>query len=110
MVAAGSFLWRLRMVGAADVKLAALIVSWLGVGRGCSGLGAGMVLGALWSLGRLFRKGELLLRLRQLARYGGSCLKDRTIRPYERWIRDGDQAVIPLGACLALGTILTLWL
>ena len=92
-------LWLLRMAGAGDVKLAALIVGWMGVPRGLTGL----------ALARLLRGRELFLRLRQLALYAAACLRDGVLRPYPRWEADGEAAVIPLGACLALGTILILF-
>ena len=37
------------------------------------------------------------------------CLRDGVLRPYPRWEGDGEAAVIPLGAYLALGTILILF-
>lgn len=106
----GSFLWLLRMAGAGDVKLSALIAGWLGMERGVRGLCLGMALGALWSLVRLLRGRELFMRLKQLILYVISCTKEKALRPYERWNQDGEQGVIPLGACLALGTILVIWL
>ena len=102
-------LWLLRMAGAGDVKLAALIVGWMGVPRGLTGLALGLALGAVWSLVRLLRGRELFLRLRQLALYVAACLRNGVLRPYPRWEGDGEAAVIPLGAYLALGTILILF-
>ena len=106
---AGFWLWAARMIGAGDVKLAAVLLGWLGFNTGGKGIFLGMVLGAAWSLGRLLVDGELTLRLRQLAFYAAECLRDGKLKPYGRWKRDGKRAVIPLGACMALGTMAALW-
>ncbi len=106
----GFWLWTARMIGAGDVKLAAVLLGWLGFDTGGRGIFLGMLLGAVWSLGRLLNDRELALRLRQLVFYAADCLRDGRIKPYERWKRDGKRAVIPLGACMALGVMAALWL
>ncbi|HJB08452.1 MAG TPA: prepilin peptidase [Candidatus Enterocloster faecavium] len=101
---AGFWLWAARMIGAGDVKLAAVLAGWLGPGLGGKGIGLGMVLGAVWSLGKLIRQGNVLGPFLQLAAYGRECIREKKWKPYGRWKRDGQKAVIPLGACMALGT------
>lgn len=53
-VAGGMCLYRFRVIGAGDVKLAAVIVAWLGFAQGGAGIFAGLCLGAgvvVWSSG-----------------------------------------------------------
>lgn len=107
---AGSWLWAARMIGAGDVKLAAVLVGWLGPWTGGAGIGLGMVLGAVWALGKLIGQGNVLGPFLQLAAYAEECIREKKWKPYGRWKRDGQKAVIPLGACMALGTALSVWL
>ncbi|MBS6952200.1 MAG: prepilin peptidase [Enterocloster asparagiformis] len=100
---AGLFLYRFRVIGAGDVKMAAVIAAWLGLERGCAGIFCGLFLGALWSLGRLLRRGMMKKRFAYLASYIKAFLETGLAPAYYRRERDGDEAAIPLGACLAAG-------
>lgn len=102
--AAGMCLYRFRMIGAGDVKLAAVIVAWLGFTEGGAGIFAGLCLGALWSFGRLVRRGIVRKRFSYLAGYVRDYLATGKIAAYYNRERDGDEAAIPLGVCLAVGT------
>lgn len=103
-VAIGLFLYRFRVIGAGDVKMAAVIVVWLGFAAGGAGILAGLCLGALWSLGRLLRRGILGKRFGYLVHYVSRFLATGQAPAYYDRERDGDEAVIPLGVCLAVGT------
>ncbi len=105
----GFWLWAARMIGAGDVKLAAVLIGWLGIGTGGAGIVLGMILGAVWSLGKLIRQGNFFGPLIQLSAYTAECLRAKKLKPYGRWKRDGERAVIPLGACIALGTAIVVW-
>lgn len=103
-VAVGLLLYRFRVIGAGDVKMAAVIVVWLGFAVGGAGILAGLCLGALWSLGRLLRRGILGKRFGYLSDYVKRFLATGQAPAYYDRERDGDEAVIPLGVCLAAGT------
>ena len=108
-VAAGMCLYRFRVIGAGDVKLAAVIVAWLGFAQGGAGIFAGLCLGAVWSFGRLVRRGILWKRFSYLAGYVRDYLTTGKIAAYYNRERDGDEAAIPLGVCLAAGTVVVMF-
>ena len=108
-VAAGMCLYRFRVIGAGDVKLAAVIVAWLGFAEGGAGIFAGLCLGAVWSLGRLARRRILWKRFSYLAGYVRDYLATGKIAAYYNRERDGDEAAIPLGVCLAVGTVVVMF-
>ena len=108
-VAAGMCLYRFRVIGAGDVKLAAVIVAWLGFSEGGAGIFAGLCLGAVWSLGRLARRGILWKRFSYLAGYVRNYLAMGKIAAYYNRERDGDEAAIPLGVCLAVGAVVVMF-
>ena len=108
-VAAGMCFYRFRVIGAGDVKLAAVIVAWLGFAQGGAGIFAGLCLGAVWSFGRLVRRGILWKRFSYLAGYVRDYLTTGKIAAYYNKERDGDEAAIPLGVCLAVGTVVVMF-
>lgn len=99
----------LRLFGAGDGKLIAVITGWLGVWDGVWAVWFGMIVGVLWSLVNRRRKqmageqrkspGEFLVRVREAVgrfRYEG--------------VRGGRREdKIPLAACQALGTVVYLF-
>lgn len=97
-------LYLLRMVGAGDIKLMAMIVGCLGFRRGGAGILAGLCLGAVWSLVKLVRCGILPARLRYFADYVQRYVETGRAAPYYRKGEDGEELVIPLGACIAAGS------
>ncbi len=99
-------LYALRMVGAGDIKLVAMIVGGLGFRSGGAGILAGLCLGAAWSLVKLVRSGTLMDRLWFFAGYVKRCLETGRTAPYYRKGEDGEELVIPLGACIAVGSVL----
>ena len=103
-------LFLLRMLGAADVKVIAVIAGFLGPARGTRAVAAGLVLGAVWSLFKLIRGGILLRRISYFTAYIRRMITMDIYEPYYRRERDGEELGIPLASCLAAGTALCLLL
>lgn len=94
-----------RMIGAGDIKLAALIYGYLGFKAGALSVGSGFLIGALWSLFKIMRKGSFLMRFSHLLAYIRQVIHTGKVMPYYIPARDGQEGVIPLGVCLFLGTL-----
>lgn len=92
-----------RMIGAADIKCMALICGYLGFSSGVRVIGAGMLMGAVWSLGRLLAAGLLWERIRYLTAYVGRVFHEKRIIAYYIPERDGKAAALPLAFFLFLG-------
>lgn len=58
----GIFLHSLGMIGAADLKLVALLAAWLGFSETIKILCVGFILGAVWSLQKMLRYGSAFQR------------------------------------------------
>ena len=99
-------LFLVRMLGAADVKVIAVIAGFLGPGRGVRALIIGFVLGAVWSLARLLHRGILWERLSYFAAYIRRITIVKNCEPYYCRERDGAETAIPLAFCLSAGTVL----
>ncbi len=103
------WLWHLRMMGAADGKIMALITGFLGISRGLRAVWAGLCIGAVWSLCRFWHDGSLRARLLYLSAYVmRMAAQNRT--EYDDWsVNDGSgRHRIPLAVCLAAGVYLYL--
>lgn len=96
-----------RMVGAGDIKLMALITACLGMNRGVKSICIGFCLGAVLALGRMLRQGSICHRFIYLFAYIRRFIQSREIEPYYCPERDGYECVIPLGACLFAGVLVT---
>lgn len=96
-----------RMIGAGDIKLAALICGYLGVQAGALAIGLGFLIGAFFSLIKMTAKGTLIKRLSCLLTYIRCVLHTGKLTVYYDPVRDGYDAVIPLGMCLFLGTMVS---
>ena len=95
-----------RMIGAGDIKIIALILGYLGYGNGFSAVAAGFIIGAFWSLILMTMKGYTFQRFSYFLTYVRSLIHTKKITAYYSSARDGYDAVIPLGFCMFLGTIL----
>ncbi|MEY8356535.1 prepilin peptidase [Lachnospiraceae bacterium 54-53] len=93
-----------RMIGAGDIKLAALICGYLGLSNGALAVGSGFLIGAFWSLFKMIVKGSFTERFSCLLAYIRRVLHTGKLTAYYIPARDGNDAVIPLGICLFLGT------
>ena len=98
-------LFRLRLFGAGDLKLAAVIVACMGWRIGGAGLILGTIIGGAWALACLVRRRLFARRFFYLICYIRRFLYAGEISPYYSKERDGEEAVIPFGLCLCLGSI-----
>lgn len=102
------WLFRLRMMGAGDCKMMAVIAGYLGVETGIRAIGAGLAVGAVWSLCRLWHDRNFRVRLKYFAAYFMQIFNEKKIIAYDELSgRDGRHR-IPLAACLAAGVFLYL--
>ena len=102
------FFYLCRMIGAGDIKMAALICGYLGFRTGALAIGAGFLIGAFWSLIKMIGKGSLIKRFSFLLTYIRYVFQTGKITANYRPAGDGYDMDIPLGLCLFLGTLITL--
>lgn len=101
-------LFRLRLVGAGDVKLMVLMAGYLGLDAGLTAIGIGFLIGAIWSLCRLLHDKDLRIRLTYLSAYFRRVFLTGMITAYEAPSWEDGREQIPLAVCLAVGTYLYL--
>lgn len=94
-----------RMIGAGDIKMAALICGCLGLKTGMAAVFSGFLLGALWSLLKLLATGSFTKRISYFLAYIRRLIQTKELTYYYVPSRDGYDGVIPLGLCLFLGTL-----
>ena len=105
-------LHRFRMIGAADIKTAALILFCRPDCLGAGSLMLSLLLGALLSLYRMLKKGIYKERFQYLYFYLRACLipgcpaGSEKISPYYDSARDGYTMTIPLASCYFTGTVI----
>ncbi len=97
-----------RMIGAGDIKLAALICGYLGLKAGAVAVGYGFLIGAFWSFIKMAARGCLIRRLSCLLAYIRHVFLTGNLTEYYNPERNGYDAVIPLGMCLFLGTFVSM--
>lgn len=103
VVILGFPIYRLGMIGAGDVKTAALFTAWLGFRDGLKALIIGFILGAVLALIKMLHQGSMVKRFLYLSAYIRHSFQDGTMKLYYDPARDGRDAVIPLGACFFAG-------
>lgn len=98
------------MLGAGDGKLAAVTGGFLGIRSGLYAVMIGLFLGALWSVGRMWRDRSFGLRMSYLLHYAESLLGQKACLDYDELKLTGaeDRHRIPLAACLSAGGYLYL--
>lgn len=101
-------LFRMRMMGAGDGKLMALIAGCLGFSDGIRAIWAGLCLGVLWSLCRIRQRESLRARLEFLFAYVMRMIQNQRIEVYEDLSGGSGKHRIPLAVCLAAGVYLFL--
>lgn len=106
------FLWQLRMMGAGDGKLMALIAGFLGFSRGICAIWLGLCMGAVWSICRFWHDKSFRARLSYFFAYFMRAIHFGMIEKYDDWSknREEDRHRIPLAVCLAAGVYLYLFL
>lgn len=94
-----------RMIGAGDIKLAAIICGYLGFKAGGMAVFLSFLFGAFWSLLKMVRRGSFSERFFFLYSYIRNTFQTGKITAYYDSDRDGYDPVIPLGVCLFWGTL-----
>lgn len=105
---AAFFLFRLRVMGAGDGKLMAVMAGYLGLDAGLEAIFFGMAVGAIWSLCRLRHSRSLKTYLIHLAVCFTQEFQTRKINECEGGMVKSPMGVIPLAPCMAAGTYLYL--
>lgn len=98
-------LYLFRMMGAGDIKLAALIWGGAGLWRGAHILEMGLAAAGIVSVYLLFRRGIASSRIRYLGAYLNRCFWQSVPEPYYLEERDGKIASFCLAPCLFLGVL-----
>lgn len=88
-------LFRMRMMGAGDGKLMALIAGYLGLDSGMKAIGAGMAVGAIWSLCRIWHDKTLLSRFTYLNAYIRRTIHTKEITDYQRFVPGAEPEEMP---------------
>ena len=101
-------LFRLRMIGAGDGKLMAMMAGYLGMEAGMEAIFSGLLVGALWSLCRLWNSNCLKARLIYLSAYFMRMFQTGRMESYGGDLRKDPSCTIPLAVCMAAGTYLYL--
>lgn len=94
-----------RMIGAGDGKLAAVTGGFLGIQDGLFVIMIGLFLGALWSVGRMWRDRSFGLRMGYLLHYAESLMGQRTCFSYDDLTGLEARHRIPLARVCQLGDI-----
>lgn len=98
-------LFRLRMIGAGDIKLMALTAGYLGFSAGAGVMMYGFFIGAILAFLKMLMCRNLRQRLGYFFAYIRRLFQTREAVPYYKASRDGKEAVIPLGLCLLGGYV-----
>lgn len=101
-------LFRLRMMGAGDCKMMAVIAGYLGLEAGIQAIAAGLAVGAIWSLYRLWCDKSFRTRLMYFTAYFTRIFQEKKIVAYDELSHTDSRHRIPLAACLAVGVFLYL--
>ncbi len=96
-------LFLLRMMGAGDIKLMAIMAGYLGFSSGMRAIGFGCIIGAVLALLKMIMQRNLRNRLEFLFAYFKRLILTKEIVPYYRPERDGYGVVIPFAVCLLAG-------
>ena len=108
VLAPGLFLSHFGLVGAGDMKLAAVFAAWFGPGKTTEILATGLLFGAILSLLKMLRDGSACYRFLYLSAYIRQVFNCKKMEKYYIPSRDGTGCVIPLGACFCAGAVLVL--
>lgn len=105
---AAFFLFRLRVMGAGDGKLMAVMAGYLGLDAGLEAIFFGMTVGAIWALCRLWHGKNLKICLIRLAVCFTQEFQARRINECGDGVVKSPMGAIPLAPCMAAGTYLYL--
>ena len=101
-------LFHMGMMGAGDGKLMAVIAGYLGMNGGTEAIFMGMLIGAFWSLGRLWHSKGLKTHLIHLIAYFMRMFQTGRTEKYYQKEQKEPACTIPLAPCMAAGTYLYL--
>jgi len=96
-------LFRLRMIGAGDVKLMALMAGYLGFVTSAHAVLYGFLIGAVLAFLKMLICRNLRQRLSYFFAYIKRLFLTKEALPYYQASRDGKGIVIPMGVCLLGG-------
>ena len=96
-------LFWLRMIGAGDIKLMALMAGYLGFRAGARAVLYGFFIGAVLAFLKMLVRRNLVQRLTYFFAYIRRLFLTKEAVPYYQASRDGKNAVIPLAVCLLGG-------
>lgn len=102
-------LFYVRMIGAGDIKLIALICGFLEFRDGSLSIVYGFLIGAAMALIKMLVQRNLFQRLNYLYAYFRRLILTKEVRAYNDPSRDGYAHTIPFGLCLFLGTLIYLF-
>lgn len=108
VLAVSFVLFRMRVMGAGDGKLMAVTAGYLGMDAGMEVIFIGMVMGALWSLWRLWHGKGLKAYLISLISYFMGIFQTKTAEIYGKEALENPERTIPLAPCMAAGAYLYL--
>ena len=103
-------LFVLHVLGAADIKLFAVIGCYYGIKFSFRCVLWAFVLGGLMSLFKMIRQKELRARLLWAFRWGGELLRSGKFRPYQRYAGQYEQDTIHFTWAMLGGFFLTIWM
>lgn len=98
-------LYLFRMIGAGDIKMAAVLFGAAGLRQGGRIFLCGLAAAGIWSLVLLIRRGIARQRLTYLVFYLYRSALGGSVEPYYLEARDGKEASFCLAPCLFLGVI-----
>ena len=101
--AAGLALWRLRMLGAGDVKLAAFMAAALKLEEFLICVFCGLIVGAVMSAVTMLVHGSFAARMSYFVSWLKRCAAQGSVQPYMESAQYGPANTIPFSAALAAG-------
>ena len=101
-------LFRLRMFGASDGKLMAVVGSYVGVPGVFFVLFYSLIIGALFSIIKMILLHNLFERWLRLRTYVRDVLRTGRMQGYYDRKRDGESGVIPFGVAIGFGTLISM--
>lgn len=104
VLAVGFPLAVLKMMGAGDVKLMAVICAWLGLPLGGRGIVLGFFLAGGWSFFYMAVRGTLKRRMNYLQGYLFRCMAVRRLEPYMDPANRSKEDAILMGPFFCVGT------
>ena len=101
-------LFRLRMFGASDGKLMAVVGSYVGVPGVFFVLFYSLIIGAFLSLIKMLILHNVSERWLRLRSYVGEVINTGNVSGYYDRKRDGESGVIPFGVAIGFGTLISM--